>query len=177
MRNQNAAGLQRVKSRFVPVAWMRSECGLFKLQNWLSYSLSIAKSRISFLCLLWQPIQWKETLNYRLCRISFALIWTTKLWFYERGDSACPSIALSDNDILPVLGLSYLGEASSAGVKPPWAFSLWLNISPEPYYLQFYIMDFQTTKLEYIEFLLCGYGSSSHPFTFHIQFWGLVSAG
>jgi hypothetical protein len=43
---------------------------------------------------------------------------------WRRGQRQSPhsAPALSDNDVLPVRGLSYLGGATAAGVKPPWVF-------------------------------------------------------
>ena len=48
------------------------------------------------------------------------MIGTTKYWFDEERDRACPprsTPALSDDDVVPVWGLSYFLGATAAGVK------------------------------------------------------------
>jgi hypothetical protein len=61
------------------------------------------------------------------------MIGTTKYWFDEERDRACPprsTPALSDDDVVPVWGLSYFLGATAAGVKAPSALKFVLEYFP-----------------------------------------------
>jgi hypothetical protein len=71
-----------------------------------------------------------------LWRIPFAMISNTKHWYDEGGDkSLSPRTTpeLSDNDVVPVRGLSYRGGAIVARGETSYECASLLSISPEPW--------------------------------------------